>query len=274
MIKATDLWMGKELCPGYRLVRLLGRGGYGHVWEAEVQDQRVALKFLNCGSKRNPAQEVRFIQLVKQLTHPNLVRMDQVWCHRGYIVITMELAEGSLLDLLDAYDLEYGTPIPAHEVIDYLAQAAEAIDFLNTRAHQVNGQRIAMQHGDIKPSNLLLFGDNVKLCDFGLSSVTTDPLKSHQRGGTVEYAAPEVLQGRLSDWSDQFALAVTYCHLRGGKLPFEGSTHPGRRPDLSMLPDAEKPAISRALSSIPPERWPSCNELIYQLRKVAPPRAG
>jgi serine/threonine-protein kinase len=201
------------------------------------------------------------------------VQMDQVWCHRGYIVITMELAEGSLLDLLDAYLLEYGAPIPAEQVIDFLTQAAAAIDFLNTRAHQVHSQRaVALQHGDIKPSNLLLFGETIKLCDFGLSSLTTDPLKSHQRGGTVDYAAPEVLQGRLSDWSDQFSLAVSYCHLRSGKLPFEGDVHPARRPDLSMLSEAEKPIIARGLSPIPTERWPCCSDLIFQLRKVNPKR--
>jgi serine/threonine-protein kinase len=276
MIKATELWMGKELCPGYKLIRLLGRGGYGHVWEAEVEGKRLALKFLPCADNRTAAQEIRCIQVMKQLSHPNLVRIDQLWCHRGYIVITMEIAEGSLLDLLDAYQIEYGNPIPADEVIHSLTQAAGAIDFLNTRTHLINGQRVALQHGDIKPSNLLLFGETVKLCDFGLSALTTDPLKGHRRGGTFDYSAPEVLQGRLSDWSDQYALAVSYCQLRGGRLPFQDAKdkQPGRRPDLSMLSELERPIVARALATIPLERWPSCGDLMFQLRKAVPAAAA
>ena len=62
-------------------------------------------------SRRIVTQEIRAIQIMRQLRHPHLTRIDQVWCHRGYIVITMEKAEGSLLDLLDAYQFEYSTPI-------------------------------------------------------------------------------------------------------------------------------------------------------------------
>lgn len=268
MIKATELWMGKELCPGYRLKRLLGRGAYGHVWEAEVQGKRVALKFLPCEDSRTASQEIRSIQVMKQLTHPNLTHIEQLWCHRGYIVITMEIADGSLLDLYEAYQLEYGTPMPAEEVCELLTQAASAIDFLNTRTHLINGQRVALQHGDIKPSNLLLFGETVKLCDFGLASLTSDPLKGHQRGGTRDYAAPEVFQGRLSDWTDQYALAVTYCHLRGGRMPFPDGPQPGQRPDLTMLSEPERPVIARALAYVPLERWPSCDDLMFNLRRA------
>src|SRR5205823_6311166 len=96
-----------------------------------------------------------------------------------------------------------------------LTQAADALDFMNKRQHMLEGRRIAFQHCDVKPSNMLLFGDRVKLSDFGLASTTSSMMKSHSRSGTLEYAAPEVFQGRLSEWTDQYALAVTYCLLRG-----------------------------------------------------------
>jgi serine/threonine protein kinase len=135
----------------------------------------------------------------------------------------------------------------------------------------IGGRLMAFQHGDVKPSNLLAFGDRVKLSDFGLSSATTMSLKRSLPVGTEHYAAPEVHQGRVSTWTDQYALAITYCQLRGGRLPFAGSAQPGEsRPplDLGMLTEAERPILARALGMAPPERWPSCGELMTRLREL------
>lgn len=268
MIKATDLSVGKELCPGYRLRRLLGRGAYGHVWEADADGHPVALKFLPCVDGRSVSHEVRSVQLLRQLSHPHLTRVHQVWCHRGYVVVVMDRADGSLQDLLEAYQLEHGTPVPADEACALLTQAATALDFLNARDHLLNGQRVGLQHGDVKPSNLLLFGETVRLCDFGLCSPSADPLNGRRRGATAEYAAPEVLQGRSSDWADQFALAVTYSQIRTGQLPYPVPRTSGQRPDLRPLPERESAVIARALAPVPPERWPSCGDFMFQLRKA------
>ena len=138
----------------------------------------------------------------------------------GYIIVVMELADGSLLDLFARYREEAHTPLPPELACVYLAQAAEALDFLNAHQHEVQDQRLGFQHCDVKPSNLLLFDDVVKLSDYGLSSATGAVLRLHRRAGTPAYAAPEVFQGRISDWTDQYSLAVTYCELRGGRLPF------------------------------------------------------
>jgi serine/threonine-protein kinase len=116
---------------------------------------------------------------------------------------------------------------------------------------------------------MLVFGDKIKLSDFGLSSATTTAVKRAFPVGTPDYAAPEVLQGRVSAWTDQYALAITYCQLRGGRLPSDGTAQPGElRPplDLSMLTAAERPIIARALAMAPPERWPSCGEMMTRLR--------
>lgn len=275
MCQATSLFNGKEVVPGYRLKQLRGRGGFGSVWEAETPDGRtLALKFLPCEDRRNAAQEVRSTQIVSHLCHPNLISIDQVWCHGGYVVVTMPLADGSLYDLLDAYQTEYKTALVPVDLCNYLTQAAKVLDFLNARQHGLEGQRVAIQHCDVKPTNLLLFGETVKLCDFGLSCTSISPLRSHRRAGTLDYAAPEIFQGRLSDWSDQYSLAVSYIQLRTGLLPFPDSPrkfdvgYMRPAPDLSMLPSEERPILSRALAAVPQQRWPTCGEMMSQLSRL------
>jgi len=120
-----------------------------------------------------------------------------------------------------------------------------------------------------------LSGETVKLSDFGLSNTLSSSQASHRRAGTPAYAAPEIMAGQRTRWSDQFALAVTYCELRGGRRPFDSG--PGRygneyvypEPDLSMLPTDERGAVARALSFNPWERWKSCGEFMSQLNRIA-----
>jgi serine/threonine protein kinase len=269
------LFVGCVPYPGYRLRQMLSRGGFGEVWEAENDDgQALALKFLPVHDPVVTAKEIRAIQNVRQLRHRNLVRIDQVWTHLGYIIIAMELAEGSLLDLLDAYRSELDSPVAAEEIALYLTQVADALDFLNARQHFLDGSRVAIQHCDVKPSNVLIFNDTAKLCDFGLSSATSSSLRAHHRAGTLDYAAPEIFQGRLSDWTDQYALAVSYFQLRTGALPFNDTptsfeTHYARpAPKLDLLPRPEQPIIARALATIPQDRWPSCTEFMAKLNQV------
>lgn len=275
MVKASSLAIGKEVCPGYHLRRLRGRGGFGSVWEAVRDDGGVvALKFLPCRDNAVAAQEIRSIQVVRQLSHPHLVRIEQVWCRAGYVVITMELADGSLWDLLEAYRTEYGTCLPPLEVCNYLSQAAKVLDYLNSRSHSIGRQCVAIQHCDVKPTNLLLFGEMVKITDFGLSSLSGVPLKYHRRAGTLDYAAPEVFQGLLSDWTDQYALAVSYCQLRSSRLPFADTprtfqkTYIRPAPDLSMLTRQEQAIIARGLAPVPQDRWPSSGEMMARLSQA------
>ena len=155
----------------------------------------------------------------------------------------------------------------------YLSQAAAALDFLNTRQHHLNGQRVAVRHCDVKPSNLLVVGKTVKLADFSLAAQTTSPTGYHQRVGTLSYAPPEIFQGWLSDKSDQYALAVTYCQLRTGRIPFGNIPSGFKRhyvrptPDLTGLTPAELPIVTRGLNSVPQGRWGSCVEMMERLTK-------
>jgi serine/threonine-protein kinase len=274
--KIVHLMPGMVVASSYKLCEMLGRGGFGQVWEAEIKDgRRVALKFIPCKRDMSAAKEVRAIQAVRRLNHPNLIAIDEIYTDLGYVIIAMELADGSLLDLLFRYQAEARSPIVPEKVWYYLAQAARVIDFLNSHEHDWQGQRVGFQHCDIKPSNLLLFDDVVKVSDFGLASPTAALIKPHRRVGTMIYAAPEVFQSRLSDWTDQYALAVSYCQLRGGRLPFPETSASFNRhytrpaPDLSMLPERERPVIARALTPVPLARWPSCQELIARLAETS-----
>jgi serine/threonine protein kinase len=266
---------GVEPFPGYCLRRSLGRGGFGTVWEATTPEGgALALKFLPSDAPRATSQEIRSLQAIRRLRHAHLIRIERVWCYQGHVVVAMELADGSLADLYDAYQSREGTPIAPEHACLLLADAAEALDFLNTRQHWIDDHCVAIQHCDVKPGNLLLVGDSLKVGDFGLST----PLHTHQemraRVGTLEYLAPEVFRGSVSSQTDQYALAVTYCILRGGRFPFTDTPPTFDRryirpaPDLTMLSPGERPLIARALSRAPQDRWPSCRELFGHLIQV------
>jgi serine/threonine-protein kinase len=259
----------------------LGRGGCGEVWEAVGPDGRpIALKFMRCKNTATAAKEVRSIQTLSRLYHPHLLHVDHVFLQSGYVVIAMELADGSLMDLFDLYAAERGTAVQPELVCRYLTQAAAVLDFLNERHHNHEGRPVGYQHCDVKPSNLLLCGGQIKLADFGLATAMTTALEPHGRAGTLDFAAPEVFRGQLSDRTDQYALAVSYCLLRGGRLPFRDT--PGRftptylrsQPDLTMLSPPERPVIAKALSISPIGRWPSCGAMMVELLNLFTPGPG
>jgi serine/threonine protein kinase len=266
--------------PGYQLTQFLGRGGWGEVWRATRPDGDVAaLKFLPCDSPTAASQEIRALQAIRQLDHANLIRIDQIWSMANYVVIAMELADGSLSELLEVYLADLGQALPAEHVCFFLAQAAGALDFLNARQHRVNGQRVAVRHCDVKPSNLLVIDKQLKLADFSLSVQATSPMRNHRRIGTLNFTAPEIFHGLLSDRTDQYSLALSYCQLRGGCLPFpdisakEAAAKDFARPapDLAMLSPPERPIIARALENVPQNRWPSCTEMINRLSRSLQP---
>jgi serine/threonine-protein kinase len=204
----------------------------------------------------------------------------QVFLQAGYVVIAMELADGSLMDVLDVCLTDYDAPVAPDLACHYLSDAAQALDFLNQRRHVLDGRRVSFQHCDIKPSNLLVCGETVKVADYGLASALTNAIEPHSRAGTLEFAAPEVYRGQLSDQTDQYALAVTYCLLRSGQLPFTDSPHRFTttynrgQPDLSMLTEAERPIIAKAFSVAPVNRWPTCGEMMAHLQSLFPVNVG
>jgi serine/threonine protein kinase len=185
----------------------------------------------------------------------------------------MELAEASLFDLLDAYQAEYKTPIPPDILAPYMTQVAAGLDFMNARRHLFEGRKVGFQHCDVKPSNILVVGDLVKLADFGLSTPTTTMNNPYSKCGTLDFAAPEIHRGMLSEKSDQFSLAVSWYLLRTGCFPFPPPTDGFRRrnsyvrpaPDLSLISRSERRIVERALDVQPERRWESCEILVREL---------
>ncbi len=272
---ALNLFAGSEPSPGYRLRRVRGRGGFAEVWEADAPSgPPVALKFMPSSNASTTAREVRSMQSFLALDHPYLVKTHGVWSLPGYIVINMELAEATLLDMMLVYHNDLCQPFDPPLLCQYLWQVAEALDFLNARRHVRDGRKVGFQHGDVKPNNILLLGDTAKLTDHGLATPTHGPVTPCPRHGTREYAAPEVFLGYLSDSSDQFSLAVTYYVLRTGTFPFPpppaqlNKSYTRPLADLGLVPEAEQIPLRKALAPVPQDRFRNCVEFMSAVIKT------
>jgi tetratricopeptide (TPR) repeat protein/serine/threonine protein kinase len=280
MVQGIELRPGAEPIPGYRLVKKLGGGGSGEVWKAVGQSGiELALKFVHLDGPLGP-QEHRAIASVKNIRHIHLLALFDIRPVGRYLVIAMELAERTLLDVFREAVGRGTDGIPTPEIFDYFQDAARGIDYLNEPRHPAGGKGVlGVQHRDIKPQNLLLVGGCVKVGDYGLARVIEKTLAtaSDTGGLSPSYAAPEFFNRQTSGQSDQYSLACTYCHMRGGKPPFTGTPYEIMRghllgePDLSMLPEREKAVVARALAKSPKERWPSCKDFVKALRSAGPP---
>jgi serine/threonine protein kinase len=259
------LQAGYEPVEGYRLVRLLGKGGFGEVWEATAPGGfRVAFKFVPLAGPAGEA-ELRALAVIRAVRHPNLLTVFGTWEGGGRLIIGMELADRTLHDRFQEAAAQSLAGIPRRELLRYVHEAARVLDYLNKPRHFLGGTKpVGIQHGDVKPQNILLVGEGVKVGDFGLVRLLERARAPHDGGLTPGYAAPEVLAGQVSRWSDQYALAVTYCQLRGGRLPFAGRPS-GQPPDLARVPEEERPALVRALAAEPRQRWPNCRAFIRAL---------
>src|SRR5262249_50799337 len=150
-------------------------------------------------------------------------------------------------------------------LLRYVRDAAEALDHMNEKHN--------LQHLDIKPRNLFLISDRVKVADFGLVKHLERVSLSGLLGGvTPLYAPPETLNGKLSERSDQYSLAIVYQELLTGQRPFNGKNarqlaqqHMQEEPELRPLPEAERPVVARALAKDPAKRFPSCLAFVRTL---------
>jgi serine/threonine protein kinase len=264
-----------EPIPGYRLLEPLGRGGFGEVWKCEAPGGLTkAIKFvhgnLNALGGAAPAEgELRALQLVKAIRHPFLLSLERVEVINGELVIVTELADRSLQDVLDEHHKAGQAGISRDRLLGYLREAAEALDVMNLQH--------GLQHLDVKPGNLFLVGDHVKVADFGLvnarGSTGTGPSPSQSLGSiTPVYASPEAFGGTISAHSDQYSLAVVYQQLLTQTLPFKGQNarqlllqHTRAEPDLGGLPEADRPVVARALSKDPADRFATCSEFVRAL---------
>ena len=260
---------------GYRLIRMLGRGQFGEVWLGEAPGGvEVAVKVMRfpVGHKMTQ-QELRALELMKRLRHTFLLRIHAYWVVEDRLIIVTELADRSLADRFEQCHAQ-GTGVPAAELVGYVRETAEALDFL----HQAH-----ILHRDIKPANVLLVDQHSKVGDFGLARLfhRDDVSVTATSTGTPLYMAPEVWRGKAGPDSDQYSLAMMYAELRTGQPPFNGKSmlevmrdHLERAPDLGALPAAERPIIERALSKQPQHRYESSAALATALQGALaePPR--
>jgi serine/threonine protein kinase len=271
------LGSGLDQIPGYQLIQQIGAGAFGVVWEAKGRDgEPVALKLLDCRtlSRSQIADEVRVLRALSELRHPHIIRLLSIQPSAHRLVLVMEKADGNLHDLRQVYRQETGKNIPLDHALELLEQAAEALDFLAGLKLPALPSSRGLQHCDIKPSNLLLLGECLKVADFGLCAGTS--WQTHTRAGwrgTPPYAAPELYHGKPAVGTDQFALAVTFCNLVMGERPFWKHARPQDAPagmpiDLTKLREHEVSVIARALHPQPSLRWSSCRAFIDALRQA------
>ena len=220
-----ELSVGLALGDRYRLVERIGRGGYGEVYRArdESLDRAVAVKVLRQPEFVDQRTAAEFFarfdreaRVMASLRHPNIVTVHDRGAHEDAPYVVMELLAGPDLGTLQRSEVV----LPIGRVLDYGVQTAAAVEYLHQRAEPV-------VHRDLKPSNLVLDGDTVKVCDFGIAAVLEPDLTKITRPGamvgTPVYAAPEQCRGEdaAPTW-DVFSFGtVLYAMLAGGS-PFAG----------------------------------------------------
>src|SRR6266851_6928074 len=185
-----------EPLPGYRLIEPLGSGGFGEVWKCEAPGGLFkAIKFVygNLNSLdvegARAEQELHALNRIKEVRHPFVLSLDRIEVAEGELLIVMELADKSLHDVYMECQTAGMVGIQRDALLRYIRDAAEALDHMNEKHN--------LQHLDIKPRNLFLVSDRVKVADFGL-------VKHLERQSgilasvTPLYASPETFNGKIS----------------------------------------------------------------------------
>ncbi len=293
---ARSVFSPNELVAGrFKIVRFIGQGGMGDVYEAEDLElrERVALKTVRPEIAADEPAIARFkreIQLARRVTHPNVCRIFDVEYHRttapeGAIAfLTMELLPGETL----AERLRRVGRLSMAEALPLVSQMAAAL----AAAHKVG-----IVHRDFKSANVILVpskeeGTHAVVTDFGLArgSVSGDSLTASISGtggfvGTPAYMAPEQVEGgQISAAADIYALGVVMYEMVTGRQPFVGdtplSTAVKRLKEAPASPRTHVPdldpkwesAILRCLERDPADRFVSAMDVVKVLggEEVAP----
>jgi Protein kinase domain len=267
----------------YQIVEEIGRGGMAVVYRArDVRLGRwVALKVLAEDLARDDAFRRRFIResrAAAAVDHPNIIPIFDAGEADGVLFIAMRYVGGQDVHSL----LNRAGPLPPARAAGIVAQVASALDAAH--AH-------GLVHRDVKPANMLLGGlaedgseDHVYLSDFGISKTsqsTTNLTLTGQVLGTLNYLAPEQIEGRTVDGrADEYSLACAAFEMLAGEPPFRRdqslavmwaqlSAPPppltSRRPDL---PAAVDQVMFRGLAKAPEDRYPNCRAFAAALQQA------
>jgi serine/threonine protein kinase len=282
-----SLSAGSKLGP-YEIVSPLGAGGMGEVYRARDTrlDRTVAVKVLPPHLSSSPESRQRFereAKTISQLSHPHICALYDVGHQDGVDYLVMEYLEGETL----AERLAKG-PLSLDLVLRYGTEIADALD----KAH-----RQGIVHRDLKPGNVMITKSGVKLLDFGLakalapvSSATqftalpTQAAPITREGsllGTLQYMAPEQLEGREADArTDIFAFGAVLYEMATGKKTFSGATQasligsilrdePHSISEVAPLTPRSLDRLVRiCLAKDPDERWQTARDVALQLGEI------
>jgi len=264
----------------YRVIKLLGRGGVGAVYEAEDPEvgRKVAIKVLR-DDKEGDTEALRGeAQALGRLVHPNVVTIYDVGVAGDDVFLVMQLVEGEPLDQW----LAQRTVTPK-EIVAMFRQAGAGL----AAAHAAG-----LVHCDFKPGNILVDRHGVvRVSDFGLARATKahaahDAIASASMisiSGTPAYMAPEQFDGVATAATDQFSFCVALWEVLAGERPFDDSSihvtdiHASRGQVRALPPSAKVPAhlveaLTRGLASNPEDRFPSMDALLAAIAEPAPKR--
>ncbi|MBI5624692.1 MAG: protein kinase [Elusimicrobia bacterium] len=260
----------------YRLIREVGLGGMGVVYEAvdTALDRRVAIKKMRDEIRLDRRERERFLQearTVASLKHPNIVEIFSIVEDGGDVYLVFEFADGRTLSAL----LEEAGKLPFEKAKAVLKDACEAVDC----AH-----RHKVVHRDIKPSNIMVTESGaVKVMDFGVARQAKEAatkVMTNTVAGTPPYMAPEAEQGTVGPQSDVYGLGVVFYELLSGELPFAGhgagmllNKLNGKFIPLSQaasgLPTGIDAVMARVLSPDPAKRYKSPTEFFQAVQGLS-----
>jgi serine/threonine-protein kinase len=259
----------------YEVVRALGAGGLGQVYEVRhsISQRAEAMKILLPGQIPTPELAERFrreIQLLGALNHPHIAALHNAFYFDGQLIMIMELVSGETLRARSAR-----TRMPVPDVMQYARQMLSALDYAHARG---------VVHRDIKPSNVMITAENeVKLVDFGIA------ISDHSAGltapgfmvGSVNYMSPEQIAGdKATLRSDIYSVGVTLYEILTGWLPVKGANnleimraHLNDRPAPPVqlnpnLPPQLSNVLLKSLEKMPDDRFTSAQEFLAALDAV------
>ncbi len=260
----------------YEIRRFVGHGGYGVVYEVTRREADgtvldIALKQTSLADYRALERELNLLQ---QVSHPNLPIYYEAFQHGGSGYLAMEFVQGlNLRELLT----HAGGALGEKQVIQYALELCGAVATLHA-------QRPPLLHRDIKPANIRLTpAGRIKLVDFGLSKAGNEATRTTQQGATLGYAPWEQLtaSSKSDERSDIYSIGATLYHLLTNQIPANSLERGYEGRDSLIPPEQLNPSLNREVAKIirkamerkQEARFQSVKELERELRRVAGPVA-